>query len=90
MRVKACWTTKYSWMQGEESDLEACGTTKDSWMQVLPRGGRCVDQGSREYLDLIDFVLMSSQGRVMEQDDQRRSERKFYTGSNLIQSLTNS
>lgn len=66
MRVKACWTTKYSWMQGEESDLEACGTTKDSWMQVLPRGGRCVDQGSREYLDLIDFVLKSSQGKVMK------------------------
>jgi hypothetical protein len=71
--VKAYWTTKYSWMQGEESDFEACGTTKDSWMQVLPSGGWCVDQSSREHLDLIDFVLMSSQGRVMEQGNQRRS-----------------
>jgi hypothetical protein len=34
VRVKACVTTKSSWMQGEELDLEICGTTEGDWMEV--------------------------------------------------------
>jgi len=32
--VKACETTKCSWMQREESDVEVCETAEGGWMQV--------------------------------------------------------